>query len=135
MICSLNHIKYLCEYAHKNNFSFPENAKGKSFHWLQKHYNGIGAEWMSPRIRKLATICLRHMEAESMYHDVEFLQKNKSFWNFTKANLRLFYNGIKARHFFSGLTMAIICEFFGWSAWKEGKETMAYCYYLEEEKK
>lgn len=131
MICSRKHIIYLCQYAEKNNFSFPPGFKNKTMQWLQRHYNGIGAEWMCPRLRSFTTKLLRHMEAHSLLHDFEYLNKNKSFWNFTKANFRLFYNGIKSRHFWSGLALALICQLFGWSAWKEGKETMAYFHYYE----
>ena len=134
MICSRKHIKYLCHYAEENGFSLPPGFKDKSVKFLQKHYNGIGAEWMPRRVRNFSTKLWRHMEPHALLHDIEYLSVNKSFWNFTKANLRLFYNGVRSRHFFSGLALATVCQFFGWSAWKEGKEIMAYCYYLEESK-
>jgi hypothetical protein len=70
-----------------------------------------------------------------MLHDIEYLNPNKSYWNFTKANFRLCYNAFKARHPISGITFAVICQLFGWSAWKEGKETMAFYYYYKESNK
>lgn len=131
MICTRKHIIYLCEYAKKNNFSFPKCFEGRTYSWLQRHYNGIGAEWMSPKLRNIVTKLLRHMEAEALIHDIEYLLESKSYWRFTVANFRLFYNGVKARHFFSGLMLAIICQLFGWSAWVEGKEMLSYYYYLK----
>ena len=75
------------------------------------------------------------MEAEALIHDIEYLSENKSYLLFTIANFRLFFNGMKARHFVSGLTLAIICQIFGFSAWKDGKETIAFYYYYKGENK
>lgn len=89
-----------------------------------------------PKIaRKIVTKLLSHIEAAALLHDVEYLSEQKSFWNFTKANLRLFYNCAKSRFFFTGVAVAVICQLFGWSAWKEGKETMAWYYYFDEDSK
>lgn len=132
MNCSRKHILYLLRYARENNFSLPAGFWDKTPQWHQRHFNGIGAEWMCKKARKLATKLLRHMEPHAVVHDFEYLQKNKSFWNFTKANFRLFINGIKSRHPWSGLTLAVICQLCGWPAWKEGKETLAYYYYYKE---
>lgn len=129
---SRKHIIYLCQVARKNDFSFPQEMDNKSYAWIQRHYNGIGAEWMSRSIRNIATKFMQHMEPEAMLHDIEYLNKKKSYWNFTKANFRLCYNAFKARHLFSGIALALICQIFGWSAWKEGKENMSYYYYYKE---
>jgi hypothetical protein len=132
---SLKHIKFLRNYAVVNKFLLPKGFENKSPQWLRKQYNGIGAEWMPKSVRKLTTKAWRHMEAIALPHDIEFLSKNKSFWNFTKANLRLLYNSFLVKYFFSGLILFFCCQLFGWSAWKEGKETMAYYYYFKENEK
>jgi hypothetical protein len=131
MCCSLKHIKKLYFIAKEKNLSLPSEFESKSFNWLRKQYNGIGAEWMPQWIRNFVTKLFAPMEPAALIHDIDFLNKNKSYWNFTKANLRLLYNGIKIHHFCSGLALTVLCQMFGWTAWKEGKETMAYCYYLE----
>jgi hypothetical protein len=127
------HIKYLCQYIEENRFSLPAGFREKSVPYLARHYNGIGAEWMPAKLRKFVTALLRHMEPAALVHDVDYLSNNKSYLNFTKANLRLFYNGIKSRYFFSGFALSLICQIFGWTAWKEGKETMAYYYHFKED--
>ena len=131
MSYSLKHIKYLVRAAKENNFSFPLEFMEKTPQWLRRHYNGIGAEWMPKCVRSIATKAMRHMEPHALLHDVEYLSAKKSYWRFTIANLRLMYNGFKSRHILSGIVMFLACQLFGWTAWKEGKETMAYCYYLE----
>ena len=132
MICSLKHIQYLRRFAIENHFSLPDGFMQKPIRWVWRQYNGIGAEWLPMRVRKFLTRFLRHMEAASMVHDVEYLSENKSFWRFTVANMRLIWNGIKSRHPLSGLVLGTVCQLFGWSAWIEGKETMAYHYYFSE---
>jgi hypothetical protein len=132
---SKKHILYLCQYARANKFSVPAGFWDKSPAWLRRHYNGIGAEWMPPKVRNIVTAAFRHMEPETMVHDIDFIILPKSFWNFTKANLRLAFNAFKARHTLYGIALAVICQLFGWSAWKDGKESMAFYYYLKELKK
>jgi hypothetical protein len=126
---SRKHIVFLVNCAKEAGLSFPPESEGKTYAWLQRHYNGIGAEWMPRVARRLATWLFRKMEPAALYHDVEFLCKNKSYWKFTKANIRLFYNGIKLGCFFSAFFLAAVCQMFGWSAWIEGKESMAYYYF------
>jgi hypothetical protein len=123
----------LCSIAAQKGFLLPRGFENKSFAWLRRQYNGIGAEWMPARLRNLVTKLFSKMEAAALIHDVEYLNPNKSYWNFTKANFRLFYNGIKSSCIFSGFSLFVICQLFGWSAWKEGKETMAWHYYFKEE--
>jgi hypothetical protein len=130
---SLKRIKFLCRTAKEYNFSFPQGFDTKTPQWLRRQYNGIGAEWMPSFLRKFITFLFRPLEPAALIHDVEFLSENKSFWKFTVANMRLAYNCIKARHFWSGISLGMICQLFGWSAWKEGKETMAWHYYFKEQ--
>lgn len=130
---SLKHIKKLYCFAVEKNFSFPDGTKDKPLKWFQRNYNGIGAEWMPRLVRKLCTFLLSPLEPAAMLHDVGFLNKNKSFWNFTKENLRFVVNAAKIGCVLQGCLFGVICEVFGWGAWKEGKETMAYCYYIKED--
>lgn len=129
---SLKHVTRLCNIAKTKGYSFPSGFKQKSLPWLRRHYNGIGAEWMPSCVRKIVTKCFSWMEPAAFLHDIEFLSENKSYWNFTKANLRLAYNGFKSGCIFFGISSALLCQLFGWSAWKEGKEVMAWHYYLNE---
>lgn len=126
----VEHIKKLKDFAQEHNFSLPPGFESKTLEELADCYNGIGAEWMPAKVRKWVTKFFAKLEAASMFHDFEFMSINKSYWNFTKANFRLFFNGCKSKRPFSGLFLAVVCQIFGWTAWKEGKETMAYCYYL-----
>ena len=134
-MCSLKHIKRLCQYAKEHGYSFPVGWEDKTFQWMRRQYNGIGAEWMPAWLRNCVTKCFSYMEAAALIHDIEYLSENKSFWNFTKANLRLAYNGFKSHCPISGIILAAICQCFGWTAWKEGKETMAWHYYFKEDEK
>ena len=130
---SLKHIKKLYKHAKDMGFSFPDEVQVKSLAWMRRHYNGIGAEWLPRWVRKMTTFFLSPLEPAALLHDVEYLGKNKSYWRFTVANFRLFLNAAKDKYFFLGLGAALVCQLFGWSAWKEGKETMCYYYYYEEE--
>ena len=130
---SLKHIKKLYAFAVERNFSFPPGTIEKPLKWYQRNYNGIGAEWMPRFVRRVCTWLLSPLEPVAMLHDVGFLNEDKSFWNFTKENVRLVINSAKSGFLLQGCLFGVICELFGWSAWKEGKETMAYCYYIKEE--
>jgi hypothetical protein len=132
---SIKHIKKLCAHAKERKFSFPAGFEEKTFSFLQQHYNGIGAEWMPKFVRKIVTFLLSRLEAAALLHDIEYLSENKKFWLFTKANFRLLVNCTKDHCFFPGVAAALLCQIFGWSAWKDGKETMAYFYYYKEDPK
>lgn len=132
MSCELKHIKKLLKHAKERKFSFPDGFKELSIKYIAERYNGIGAEWMPPRLRKLLTQWLSMLEAEAMIHDIEYLSEDKSYWRFTVANARLAYNSWKDRDFLHGSLAAIVCQLFGWPAWKEGRETMSYYYHFKE---
>lgn len=131
----LKHIKRLCQFAKDHNFSFPADGENKSCQYLRRQYNGIGAEWMPAFLRNLLIKLLAPMEAVALVQDIDFLSDNKSYWNFTKSNCRLVYNAFKSRYLFYGLLLGLLYQCFGWSAWREGKETMAWHYYFKEEEK
>lgn len=131
---SLKHINYLRQCVKQYNFSTPEMYRIKTPQWLRRHYNGIGAEWMPAWVRKKITNFVKYLEPVALVHDVDFLNPDKSFLNFTIANARSFYNACKSGHVFQGAVFALACQCFGWSAWKEGKENMMWYYYYKEEK-
>ena len=125
------HINFLLSQIKNKKYSVPARFENVEISYLAGIYNGIGAEWMPQVIRKLIACFLPFLEPESLIHDYEFSGTNKSYFAFTKANLRLAYNSFKGGHLFIGCAAAFICQLFGWSAWKDGKETMAYYYYLK----
>lgn len=129
----LQHIEKLRNRVIERNYSLPAGFLELSPEYLAEHCNGIGAEWMPRMLRKLLTKALFLLEADSMVHDIEFLSTDKGYWKFTVANGRFALNAWKEHCFLSGTVAALICQAFGWSAWKEGKETMAYYYHFKED--
>lgn len=120
----IEYIRYLRQTAIALKFSFPPNFKRYSSARLLRCYNGVGAEWMPKLIVKFLTWFCDRLAAPSLLHDFEFVHGKKSYWRFTVANLRLAYNCAKNRRFFVGVAAAIICQVFGWSAYKYGKELL-----------
>lgn len=116
------HIKMLKTIAVAKHFSFPAGFKKCSFARLQRLYNGIGAEWMAKWLRKTITWLLTDIEAAALVHDFEWSMAKKSFWKFLVSNLRLWYNAAKLRRFFCGGGASILCTFFGYKAYLDGKE-------------
>lgn len=123
---NLAYIKYLRQMAIALKFSFPKNFKSYSSKRLVRLYNGVGAEWMPEWLRKVMTWLVRLLcdkaEAAVLIHDFEFTREAKSYYKFTKANLRLAYNCFRSRRLLVGICAAVICQLFGWSAYKSGKE-------------
>lgn len=115
----------------------PEDFDISSIATLCSVYNGIGAEWMPKKLRKTITKYLFYLEPAALIHDYEYYIYGavKGYWAFSVANLRLAYNACKDYRPFSGIAAALLCQIFGWSAWQEGKETIAYYNYLNEEVK
>jgi hypothetical protein len=128
---SKNSITQLLALIKVKNYSVPEGFDEASVSYLEVIYNGIGAEWMNPKVRNMLAKFLKCLEPDALIHDFEFSGSNKSYFAFTKANLRLAYNAFKGGHALAGTAAAILCQVFGWSAWMDGKETMAYYYYLK----
>lgn len=129
---SLRHVKKLLMDIEKFKLSVPEGFYKKSPQWLKRHYNGIGAEWMPKIVRNFTTKVLEKLEPVALIHDIDYLFEPKSYWHFTKANLRFFFNAVKMHRCFIGFTCAFLCQFFGWGAYRDGKESMAYCNYYRE---
>ena len=125
---SLNHIKYLRRRALRLPFRLPEGFEGAPFRALQRAYNGIGPDRWSPYFRKLMTWILEFLEAPALIHDFEF-QTGGSYWKFTAANVRLFFNTVieaidrrSWKIFFSGIAAGILCQLFGYRGWKKEGE-------------
>ena len=119
---SVEHIKYLRQKAIALNFSFPANFKRYSSKRLVSIYNGIGAEWMPEFLRKITSFIFDRLEAAALLHDFEYTRQKKSYWHFTVANLRFAYNAAKSRQLLAGVAGALLCQLFGWRAYKTGKE-------------
>lgn len=131
---SLRHIQRLLKVVKTKDLSLPDMWEGKSPQWLKRHYNGIGAEWMPRYVRRFITRALQKLEPVALIHDIEFLEEQKSYWNFTVANLRFWYNAAKLKRFFIGGACAVLCQIFGYRAYLDGKESMAYCNFYAEDK-
>jgi hypothetical protein len=129
---SKKHIKKLLTIVHEKKFLVPAGFASRSHNWVRKQYNGVGAEWMPRFIRGFMTWVFEKIEAAALVHDCEFGFKEKSYYRFTIANLRLAANGAKQGHPFLGGVCALLCQIFGWSAYRDGKESMSYCNYYKE---
>lgn len=132
--CSLRHIKKLLRVVKDYDLSVSASFDKKTPQWMKRHYNGIGAEWMPKRVRALTTRMLRKLEPVALVHDIEFLETPKNYWRFTVANMRFAYNAAKLKRFFVGAACAVVCQLFGWRAYADGKESMAYCNFYCEDK-
>ena len=129
---SKKHIKKLLRIVHCKKLLVPAGFASKSHNWVRKQYNGIGAEWMPQWIRALMTKMFALFEPAALVHDCEFAYKEKSYYRFTIANLRLAANGAKLGHPFAGAACALLCQILGRSAYYDGKESMSYCNFYKE---
>ena len=120
----IEYIRYLRQTAVALKFSFPPNFKRYNSKRLLRCYNGVGAEWMPDWLLKIVTFLCDRLEAPALLHDFEFVHGKKSYWRFTVANVRLAYNAAKSRRMLLGIAAAIICQLFGWYAYKNGKELL-----------
>lgn len=118
----IEYIDYLRAEGKAKRFNLPDDFCRTTSDKMVKLYNGIGAEWMPKWMRKLVTYICDRLEAPALVHDFEYSTNPKTFRRFTKANLRFAYNAAKCRRPILGLVGAIICQLFGWWAFKNGKE-------------
>ena len=121
----IEYIRYLRQTAIALKFSFPPGFKRYNSQRLLRCYNGIGAEWMPDWMRKAVTYICDRLEAAALIHDFEYTHGKKSYWRFTVANVRFAYNACRSRRPVAGLSGAILCQLFGWPAYKNGKEVFA----------
>ena len=87
---------------------------------LQQIYNGVGPEHWSGRFRRVMTWVLDFLEGPALIHDWEYVKQPKTYWRFTVANLRLAKNARLDGHPVAGFAAGLLCQIFGWRAWKEG---------------
>lgn len=120
----IEYIRYLRQTAVALDFSFPPNFKRYNSKRLLKCYNGIGADWMPKWAVSFLTYVCDRLEAPALLHDFEYTHGKKSYWRFTVANVRLAYNSAKSRRLLTGILAMLICQVFGWSAYKNGKELL-----------
>lgn len=118
----VDYIKYLRAEAVAKGFSFPAKFKKTNSGKMAKLYNGIGAEWMPKLLVRIITYICDRLEAPALVHDFEYSMKPKTYWRFTVANVRFAYNSAKCRRPVLGIAGAVICQLFGWWAFKNGKE-------------
>ena len=118
----IEYVRYLRQTAIALKFSFPPNFKRYNSQRLVKCYNGIGAEWMPCKLRSLVTELFFILQAPALIHDFEYTHGKKSYRNFTVANVRFAYNSARSRRLLLGVAAAILCQMFGWFAYKSGKE-------------
>ena len=95
---------------------------------LKRAYNGIGPEHWPQWARRAVSALLRPFAAAALIHDWEFSRDVKSKALFTDANFRLAVNIAKQAIFdrrpillFYGIAAGILCEFFGYKAYCEGR--------------
>lgn len=96
---------------------------------LRSCYNGIGPEAWSSRLRNLVTRLLEPFEVAALIHDFEYVTAHRSYGAFTLANLRFGFNAILEarslrswRLFRLGVLLALLCQLFGWSAFRRANE-------------
>ena len=121
----IEYIRYLRQTAIALKFSFPPNFKRYNSQRLLKCFNGIGAEWMPQKLRDIMTDLFFSLQAAALLHDFEYTHGKKTYWRFIVANVRFAYNACRSRRPVAGLSGAILCQLFGWHAYKNGKEVLS----------
>lgn len=128
-----SYIRSLLKKIADAGLSVPDGFTDSSIEMLRGCYNGVGPAQWSHRFRKIVTWLLDWFEPEALIHDWEFTYAAKNYMAFTKANLRLLFNGVKYALFtyryisISGVIkqsckaalLAILCQLFGWQGYKK----------------
>lgn len=90
--------------------------------------NGVGPDRWPRAARAVLSWLLRPLDASSAPHDWEYSLPQKSYAAFTMANIRLGVNACKEALYDVrpaavplGLLAAILCQLFGWRAYREGR--------------
>ena len=127
-MCQATSIEYLRSFCKEFHAVAPKSFWDAPDDVLKRTYNGIGAEYWSPKIRAVITAVLRPLQAAAFVHDWEFSQPDKSFSNFTIANYHLALNVAKEAIYDcrpsvipAGIAAAVLCELFGYRAYKAGR--------------
>ena len=128
---SLTHVRDLRNIAGFFRLSVPPGFWIAADAQLAEIYNGIGPERWSSRFRRLTTWLLQFFAADALIHDYEYSLPVKNYKKFTLANLRFAYNACKlafgnyrirkaCRVSLFGILLALLCQCFGYSAYKAG---------------
>ena len=90
--------------------------------------NGVGVDRWPCWLRAALSVLLRPLDASSGPHDWEYSLPDKSYWRFTRANIRLAVNSCKEALYDVrpvviplGVFAAVLCQMFGWRAYLTGK--------------
>ena len=123
-------IKKLRQLIADAKLNVPDGFEETSIENLQKCYNGIGPQAWSICFRSYVTRILNSFEPEALIHDWEYTYSPKQYCFFTIANVRFLLNGIKYSFYLYGLNsrtlkqvrlaliLALLCQLFGWSAYR-----------------
>lgn len=94
-------------------------------------YNGVGPDSWSKRLRKKVSKYLRCIEESCLVHDYGTIHAERNYSSFTMLNIQLIGNVIKEakfrgsrQTFWCGVALAFICQFSGYSNFKQGKRTI-----------
>ena len=121
-------IPYLRAFCNEFHAVAPDSFWNASDAELALVFNGIGAEHSPKCLRTALTALLRPFQAAALIHDWEYSQEAKTFHTFTAANWRLAVNIAREALYDchpgvipAGLLAAILCQIFGWHAYKNGR--------------
>ena len=131
-------ISQLLDQVRKYHLSAPESFFSAGIERLKKCYNGIGPECWPKLLRQMVSELLQLFAAGALVHDFEFSQGEKSYRHFTQANCRLAWNCMilafvgpvrlirpvrqnRLKLAFLGITLGIVCQIFGYAAYKRGE--------------
>jgi len=120
---TIDHIRELLAVVDLRHMSYPEGFAETSMEELQRVYNGVGPESWNPTFRGWMTKLLNWLEAPALIHDYEYSFAERTYWAFTKANLRLVGNSWRDGRFKIGLAAGVLCQLGGWRAYKVGGES------------
>ena len=121
-------VRFLWELCCKIRASAPPEFWTRPMEELCRAWNGIGPEDWPEWVRKFVSYLLRPFAAAALIHDWEFSRECKSYGMFTDANIRLAVNVAKFAVYDRrlilipyGAVAGILCQFFGYKAYKNGK--------------
>ncbi len=125
---SLDHVRLVRAAVERCGLSAPVGFAETPLKTLQKIYNGIGPDRWSSRFRSKVTALLEWFEPEALVHDWEYAYQPKTYRHFTLANVRFAvncflagYRVVDRRHICRGLLLALLCQLFGWSGYKNAE--------------
>ena len=121
-------IQFLRAFCHEFRAAAPDSFWTASDAELAQAFNGIGAEHWPKWMRSALTILLRPFQAAALIHDWEYSRNAKSYRAFTLANVHLAVNIAREALYDcrpgvipAGVLAALLCQIFGWRAYKRGK--------------